>query len=280
MTFSLVTVTTDRLPLAERLFHSLAAQTHKDFEVIFVHGAACSANARALAGKFAGLAIKTLISKDSCLSRSRNLALPHATGDVVAFPDDDCVYEPDTLAEILSLFQKHSGADVLLASGRNLEGSEGHRPAGGKDAALPLGRYAIFRGSETFLQFYRKRCVDAAGPFDEHLGPGTGLPYGSGEDTDYVLRAAAAGFGVFRAPSAVVRHPAADLSDPGLSRKVRAYAAGRMYLLRKHKMPAWFVLANIVYPLLCIPVECLNTCGPVVRYKWNMFAARLGNMMQ
>jgi GT2 family glycosyltransferase len=274
--FSLVTVTTDRLPLAERLFRSLAAQTHRDFEIIFAHGAGCSAEARALAGKFSGLDIKTLASGDNCLSRSRNLALPLACGDVVAFPDDDCLYEPDTLAEILSLFQRRPEADVLLASVRNLEGEDGHCPARGKDAPRPVGRYAMFRGSETFLQFHRRQCADAVGPFDESLGPGTGLPYGSGEDTDYVLRAAEAGFRVFRAPSALVRHPAPDLRDPGLRDKTLAYARGRMRLLRKHNMPQWFALANIVYPLLLIPVECLRARRPVAGYRWAMFAARLG----
>jgi GT2 family glycosyltransferase len=278
--FSLITVTTDRLPLTERLLRSLAAQTHKNFEILFVHGPACSEGARALAGRFPDLDVKVFASRDHCLSRSRNLALPHAAGDIVAFPDDDCVYEPDTLTEILSLFQRRSEADVLLAGLRDLEEEEERCSARGKDALRPVGRYAVFRGSETFLQFYRRRCVDAVGPFDERLGPGTGLPYGSGEDTDYVLRAAEAGFGVFRAPSAVVRHPAADLRDPGLRDKVKAYARGRMYLLRKHKMPFWFKLANSVYPLLCIPGECLKACGPVLGYRWTMFAARLGGMMR
>lgn len=273
MKFSLITVTTDRLPLTERLFHSLAAQTRGDFEILFVHGPACSEGARALAGRFPHLDVKPLASRDHCLSRSRNLALPLAKGEIIAFPDDDCAYEPDTLAEILSLFQERPEADVLLAG-------KGPLPAGGKGLAGPVNRYAVFEGSETFLQFYRKQCVDALGPFDERLGPGTGLPYGSGEDTDYALRAVEAGFGVFRAPSAVVRHPEADLRDPGLSRKVKAYAAGRMYLLRKHSMPAWFALANVVYPLLRIPGECLKACGPAAGYRWNMFTARLGSLKQ
>jgi GT2 family glycosyltransferase len=126
-----------------------------------------------------------------------------------------------------------------------------------------------------YTQFYRKSVIETVGDFDPNLGPGTGLPYGCGEDTDYLLRVLKAGFTVLRTPSVMVLHPAVNMRSPGLRDKTRAYARGRMYLLRKHNMPKWFVLANILYPLLCLPVECLHQFLLVVRYRWTMFRARL-----
>ena len=35
---------------------------------------------------------------------NRNFGLQMATGDIVGFPDDDCIYYPDTLNNILSFF--------------------------------------------------------------------------------------------------------------------------------------------------------------------------------
>jgi GT2 family glycosyltransferase len=276
--FSLIVVTTDRLQLADRLFRSLAAQTDKDFEVIFVHGESCVAEAPALARRYAGtLCVLPVASPSPALSRARNLALPLVNGDYVAFPDDDCVYCPDTLERALSLFGTHPEADALLAAGRGL-GEESASPVvRAETAPQPVNRYSAFRRSETFLQFYRRRCIDAVGTFDERLGPGTGLPYGCGEDTDYVLRALEAGFGVYRARSVVVRHPEVNPLDPPPAGKVRAYAVGRMRLLRKHRLPLWFVPANIVWPLLCVPAECLRVCRAVVRFRWRMFRARLSS---
>ncbi|MDR1946373.1 MAG: nucleotidyltransferase family protein [Desulfovibrio sp.] len=287
--FSLLVVTTDRLHFVERLFQSLAEQTYKDFEVILVHGEACAGEVPSFVRKHACLpAIKTVLSPGLGLSRARNLALPMLRGDFVAFPDDDCVYRPGTLAKVLSLFRAHPEADVLLAGAAVLPAEADPQADGkgmsvrkerpfscGKKNLRAVGRYSAFRRSETFVQFYRRSCVDAVGPFDEGLGPGTGLPYGCGEDTDYVLRALASGFGVFRASDAVVCHPAVNLHDPALPRKVKAYAAGRMYLLHKHAVPFWFVMANIAWPLMCIPGECLRECLAVARCRLGMFRARV-----
>lgn len=44
-----------------------------------------------------GLVIHHLHSQPPALSRARNVGLNAAVGDVVAFPDDDCWYEPTTL---------------------------------------------------------------------------------------------------------------------------------------------------------------------------------------
>jgi GT2 family glycosyltransferase len=290
--FSLLIVTTNRLHLVERLLHSLAVQTYGNFEVILVHGPACPEDARASAGRFPGLNIRLLTSKDHCLSRSRNLALTGTTGDIIAFPDDDCVYCPDTLKNAASLFTAHPEAEALLAVREDLREADvlpavqknlqeaGAVSGARAGAALPsVNRYAAFRHSGTIVQFYRKQCVEVVGPFDERLGPGTGLPYGCGEDTDYVLRALAAGFGVYRAPAVVVRHAPMNIREAGISAKIEAYARGRMYLLRKHGLPAWFVAANIAWPLFCVPGECLRECRAVVRFRWDMFRARLSSCL-
>lgn len=64
----------------------------------------------------------------------------------------------------------------------------------------------LFVRGETYVQFHRRSATIAIGMFDPELGPGTGLPYGCGEDTDYLLRAANHG-PVYRAPAIRVFHP-------------------------------------------------------------------------
>jgi glycosyltransferase involved in cell wall biosynthesis len=272
MRFSLVVVTTDRLLLAERLFASLVTQTRRDFEVIFVHGKSCAAEAETLVSRYAAkLDMRTLASTDSCLSRSRNLALPLARGEIVAFPDDDCVYETDTLERAAALFQAMPHLHVLVG---RWTGFDSPWPEQGEDMQ-ELGWRDAFSRAGTIVQFYRREAVRLVGDFDVELGPGSGLTYACGEDTDYLLRAMQAGLAVGRAPAVKVRHPEVDLRDPAIRGLVRAYAQGRMRLLRKHRLPLWFALANIAFPLLRIPWECARQCVAIARYRWAMFSGRL-----
>jgi hypothetical protein len=272
MLCSLVVVTTDRLLLVERLFHSFVSQRCQNFEVLFVHGKACTEEMRALTERFGqSLTIKTFVSPSDSVSVARNVPLRAAAGDIVAFPDDDCVYSPETLQTVCGIFGAHPETDVLLGARARLNIRQEVRHRASLEISRVKSRYEAFRNSETFLQFYRRRCLETVGPFDEALGPGTGLPYGSGEDTDYVLRAFAAGFAVFRAPGVGVAHPDPPLGDPELLSKAKAYAVGRMRLLQKHSMPLWFEAANILYPLCRIPLDCL----PVFRFRWTIFQARL-----
>lgn len=272
MFFSLVVVTTCRFSLVERLFHSFASQRYKNFEVLFVHGRTYTAEAQALTEKFNNLLnIKTFVSPSDSVSVARNLPLGFVMGDIIAFPDDDCIYFPETLQTVYEIFSAQLEIDALLSTRVGLNNWQEAQHAASIETSRVKTHYDVFRNSETFLQFYRKQCVKTVGLFDETLGPGTGLPYGSGEDTDYVFRIFSAGFTVFRASGVIVAHPAPPLGDPELYPKARAYAVGRMRLLQKHSMPLWFELANIIYPLCRIPMDCL----PVLRYRWIVFYTRL-----
>ncbi len=117
------------------------------------------------------------------------------------------------------------------------------------------------------------------GNFDETLGPGTGLPWGCGEDTDYLLRVNAAGFSVARCNAIRVYHPKPDMADPTLIPKMHAYGLGRMYLLRKHCFPMWFRLANVVYPLLRLPLDLPRHGWGAARYRAAMFLGRCRGLL-
>ena len=58
-----------------------------------------------------------------------------------------------------------------------------------------------------------------------------------------------------------------------------AYAAGRMYLLRKHHFSFIFMLVNVFYPLIILPYECLKECIYMIKYRIGMFFYRLINII-
>lgn len=273
--FSLVVVTKDRLDVVERLFTSLSLQHYKDFSVIFVYENTCGELATSLMDSFsAAFSIVGIATGPVGVSRARNIAFPHISGDYVAFPDDDCWYLSDTLAKIAQIFAGNPSVEGILA--KRISNSDA--PLEDKENLFEVSRYSAFRGSETFLQFYRRSCVDSIGEYDETLGAGSGLPYGSGEDTDYVLRAVQKGSIIVKTPFVGVCHPDVDCNSSSLLQKTTDYANGRMYLLRKHNFPIWFRLANILYPLVSLPRDILRYGPKAVSWRWSMFTARMKAM--
>lgn len=202
------------------------------------------------------------------VSQARNALLPLARGQYVAFPDDDCFYDPDTLYQAQHIFESHLHVHVVQGSW------SAPNCASGKDNAPNSLRnwLSIFWRGETYVQFYRKEAVDYIGPFDPAIGPGTGLPYGCGEDTDYLLRAVTANLTVLYAPSVHVRHNEVDAQLARTNKeKICSYATGRMYLLHKHRLPLWFQMATIAYPLMRLCLEGPSSWS----YRFTMFKARL-----
>ena len=271
---SIIGVTTDRLLCVERLFLSLAQQTCKDFEVLLMHGADVSQkDVEAVCRRFPELTVRSFPTVDACLSRSRNAALPHIRGEYFSIADDDCLYEPDTVARVLDIFERFPDVAALTGTAVGLE--DNTPPAQG--CVVVRGMWRLYRGCPSYVHFYRTAVIDSVQGFDEELGVGSNTPWQSGEETDFLLRTAQAGFAVVRAPSVVVRHPRPNLRDLPCG-KIRGYAAGRMRLLRKHRCPWPFVLANVLYPLLMLFWESLVAAARITRYRGLMFGARLCNL--
>ena len=137
-----------------------------------------------------------------------------------------------------------------------------------------VGRPGLFLLAGTCVQFFRREAVDGI-RFDPLLGPGTGLPYGCGEDTDFLLNVHARTI-VRRYRKIRVFHPSPKDTLP-LAQKVASYAAGRMYLLKKHQFSRLFVFFNVLYPLCLVPIDALRYGKAHAMYRWRMFRERLRN---
>lgn len=267
---TLVIPTYQRTDPLRRLLHSLTLQSYPYFSVIVVDQN-YTHPLSGLLSEFPTLSFKHSVISPAGVSHARNTALAHAHGDIIAFPDDDCCYAPDTLARVVDFFTTHAGAGGVLGVW-----AEGADQIATQDAAnIQITRQSAFRGAGTLVQFYRREVVEAVGSFDELLGPGTGLPYGCGEDTDYLLRALEAGFSVWRDPAVHLFHPLPDFLRRDLAPKWLSYGRGRMHLLKKHHFPLWFKLANVLYPLALLPLDFVRQGKHTALYRWAMFRGRL-----
>lgn len=269
---TLVVTTCKRTDLLLRLLHSLTKQNYQHFSVVLVDQNPAP-HLIGLLSEFPSLSLKHNIITPAGVSQARNIGLAHAHGDIIAFPDDDCWYEADTLEAVARFFNQHPDYAGVLGVWNEKGAFDLH-----EHPVKELSRYSVFKGSQTYVQFYRKEAVKAIGDFDNELGPGTGLPWGCGEDTDYALRCIKKGYLMGKSSSIHVHHPMPSLDaplTPTLRKKNHEYALGRMYLLKKHKFPFWFKLANVLYPLALLPLDAIRQGKHAACYRWAMFKGRL-----
>jgi glycosyltransferase involved in cell wall biosynthesis len=147
---SVVINTLDRREHLERTLISLLAQTHKEFEVIVVNGPSVDGTDEMLSSfrDRARLATCDVAS----LGRSRNIGVAMASGEIVAFIDDDAIPRANWLEALVVPYQDPSVAAV-----------------GGPVFDVPLNRVAWALCTCTRLGF---PDTSSAGPIERYLGAG------------------------------------------------------------------------------------------------------------
>jgi glycosyltransferase involved in cell wall biosynthesis len=233
--FSLIVATLDRLDEMERLLNSLEAQTNKDFEVIVVDQNSDDRLQNVLQSH-PNLSIRHLRSARG-ISRARNVGLPYAMGDIIAFPDDDCWYPPQLLAEIKAWF----GANLQFGAVYTALRDGGNRTIGPKWPATSCiaTREKLFSYGISPNAFLRRSLTDVIGLFNENLGIGSPTRFQAGEDMDYFTRPLNLGFQMMIEPGLTVYHPSFH-SIERLRRTTYGYAIGGAYVLRTCGYPFRF----------------------------------------
>jgi glycosyltransferase involved in cell wall biosynthesis len=238
--------TLGRTDVVLRFVEALQAQTCRDFELIVVDQnpddrlAPVLDTARAL-----GIALRHVRQAEPNLSRARNAGLALAACQVVAFPDDDCWYEPDTVRRVIKRFQAPDRPQAVVI--RWIE----QDPRGRAEHAIDVKRWRSFREvpASSIAQFHRTESCRALGGFDLALGLHSW--FGAAEETDLMFRALAGGGRVVYLPDAIVHHPLAAAAvapaGPGF-RRARSRARGTGGLYAKHRLPLAVVLRGFCAP--------------------------------
>ena len=106
--FDLVVATVDRTDDLAALLESLDAQTYRGFRLVVVDQNGDDRVAQLLEVR---PSVETLhLRSPRGLSRARNVALPLLTAELVAFPDDDCLYRADLLERVARRFERTPGS--------------------------------------------------------------------------------------------------------------------------------------------------------------------------
>lgn len=223
-TATVVVATYNRPEYVRTCLRHLQAQTVPPTEVIVVD-ASDSTETLDVVREFPGVTYLRNNRGPGHTATSRSIGLTAATGDVLAFLDDDAYADPDWLEQLLVRYDDPSVAAVggLARRGQPGEESEGIGEIG---LLLPNGRltgfFAANPGRDVDVDHLiganmsiRRSIANELGGIHDHY-PGTCLR----EETDMLLRMRRAGYRAVYTPDAAVEHVAGP------------YARGRRFDLR------------------------------------------------
>ncbi len=267
---SLVVSTKGRVAEIGALFESLRADASAEYEVILVDQNG-DGRLDSLAAEWAPrLPLRHLRSTEGGANAGRNLGLRHARGDLVGFPDDDCLFPPGALAQVRASFDADATLAILTGPAAAPEGGLGSgrwNPTGG---AITLAN--VWTSVIEFNLWLRRDVALALGGFDEAMGPGA--RFGSAEGNDLVCRALAMGLFARYEPGLRMIHPDKRLTPEAVAR-ARRYGLGLGFALRRHAVPAGTWAPLMYRPLGGVGVSLLRGRLLQARYYWATFQGRL-----
>lgn len=242
MKFSLIVSTIGRYEELDRLLSSLNNQIFKNFEVIVVDQND-NELILPLVNNYSKIIDLKYIKASKGLSKSRNIGLKFAGGDVVSFPDDDCWYNSELLNNICDELSINRCDGII---GKVFDPKD---PTHGYKHYPKVQKVEIknILGSVSVGIFLRKNVFCVAGDFDESLGAGAGTNYKSGEETDLLLRLVNLKFEIYYKPEICVYHPNPNtIFNKSEYLKSFFYACGTGRVLRKNKNTTLLYLKLIV----------------------------------
>jgi len=271
MKFSLILSTKGRTTEIVKLFDGFKSQTLQDFEIIVSDQNDDDRVADLLktinwSGKL------TYLKSSGGLSRGRNAGLAIAQGEIVGFPDDDCMYFPTLLEDVAKFFDTHPEYGYL--SGRSIADDGGDAASTHSKVAGPIRRYTIYLQCMEFAFFLRRESLGNT-RFAEDMGVGSGSRWQSDEGPDLMLTMEAKGIHGYYEPRFAVWHPRLKPTyDDAMVARCYKYSCGSGYFLRKHRYPFWFFL-KVNAKTFCGVILSLLTLKPTkARFYWARIRGR------
>jgi len=274
MRFSLVVPTLNRVDEVRALLQSLVQQSFKDFEVFIVDQNDDDRLNRIIEAFLPRLNLTRIHSNVRKLSHARNIALLHCEGEIIAFPDDDCVYPPTVLAQVDAAFK--SDATLGFLSGPALAPA-GHLGSGRwQTESGPISMRTVWTSVISFNFFVAAEALARAGRFDETLG--VNARFGSCEETDLAIRVLQSGAKGYYDYSLRVIHPDKALTLSSVKRAF-AYGTGLGYVLRKHRVNPRIVANFLIRPAGGVVVSLLKRNMLSAHYYWQTLRGRVSGYL-
>jgi GT2 family glycosyltransferase len=237
LTVSVVVATRNRHEDIRRSVPTLLATDAEEVVVVDQSTDDLTSDVLAELGAFDDRRLRYVRSRERGVSRGRNAALDAASGDIVAFTDDDCTV-PTSWAEAYRQLVAAEGYGLIFApvlAPNDRDGLPGwipeYRPA--HLGQVPVDCDPVEAFGFTANMAVTREVVSKIGGFDVYLGPGSERALG-GEDTDFAYRAFRTGVPVATVASNAVTHYGAREGE-ALDATRRSYLRGAGAMLDKHR---------------------------------------------
>lgn len=185
------------------LMDSLENQTYKNFELIVIDQNDNN-KVKDIVDKYTDkVDVKYVKSDKIGLSYNRNIGIDMAKGQIIGFPDDDCVYEYNTLEKVIEFFNENN--DYKIYSCKTMDANKIDAFKKMYDGICDINSLNVLDTITSitfFINFKDKQYTR----FDEKLG--VGGEFGSGEEIDYILDLISKGFKGRYFGDDIIYHPA------------------------------------------------------------------------
>lgn len=271
MKISLVMATLGRSEETKIFLDSLSLQDYRNFELIIVDQNEDDILRDIVDSYKDKFYINHIRIKEKGLSLARNIGIKHATGEIIAFPDDDCAYSEGILSFVNDFFKNNKDFNFVTFKLRDKES--------GEDANLKWYEYNveinyknIFRtviSPSIFIKIKNRDDVF----FDENLG--VGRKFGSGEESDMILELLYRGYRGMFLIDHIIYHP--NKKEP--IEKIYSYGLGygatvkKQVKLRNGKgfVLNYLIKDSIVKPIVGIVINFLT----FNKYKADFYRKRM-----
>jgi O-antigen biosynthesis protein len=239
---SVIIATRDRPRILARCLDSVLAVDYPRVEVVVVdNDPETSATADLIASEYQARGVRYVREPQRGLAAAHNCGVEAASGELLAFTDDDVVVDRDWVTALAAAFTLTDGVGAVTGlivpgelrtasqvglerHGRFTKGFEpkvfdleAHRPA---DRRFPLGVGQCGSGAN---MAFNPQCLRRIGGFNPALGTGTAAK--GGDDLAAFFAVITAGYRIVYQPAAVVRHWHRD-GEPALVQQAYGYGVG------------------------------------------------------
>ncbi|HUD17885.1 MAG TPA: glycosyltransferase [Acidimicrobiales bacterium] len=263
-TASVAVITYERPDFVARCLDHLLVQTRAPLEIIVIDSSAGDETSKLVGERYPMVRYQVCTAGSGAMATARNISYRMASGDVLAFIDDDAFAEPEWLENLLPHFDDPT---VGAVGGRQIRRQPGELTEG-VDAIGQLqhdgnltGNFAADPGRTVAVDHllganmsFRRSVLDQIGGIHDGYG-GTCVR----EETDLCLRVAHAGYRLVYTPEAVVEHVAAP------------YAKGQRFDLRYEY---WAQKNHLI-----VLIRNFGASDPIIlRYVWASIRRAVGDI--
>ena len=181
-------------------------------------------------------------------SKARNFGASIATSELIAFPDDDCIYREDTIKNVIRGFERDDELGVLIAGKDEIFNAT---PKVNQVENTMIEIHTIldlFKAkAETSNIFARKKVLSKLEyVFDVNIGPGEVTEWASNEETDLLVRLLQKNVLIAKDETIRIIHH----SCQGSLKKTLQYGMGRYELIRRNNLGIFIYFINLLQPIV------------------------------